>query len=119
MLIRLDPSRDLPLFTQIADAVRAEIAAGRVAAGERLPPAKDIAEALGVNLHTVLHAYQDLREEGLIDLRRGRGAIVTGAGTSLAALRSDIDALVSKARAAGVTPETLSALVKEAAHDDR
>jgi len=117
MLFRVDPASDVPLFAQIADAVRAEIAAGRVSAGDRLPPARELAEALGVNLHTVLHAYQDLREEGLVDLRRGRGAVVTPAGAALAGLRTDIAALVAQAHRAGVSPHTLSALIKEAARD--
>ncbi|WP_405375419.1 MULTISPECIES: GntR family transcriptional regulator [unclassified Microbacterium] len=115
MLIRLDPSSSAPLFAQIADALRTEITAGRLAAGERLPSAREVAEALQVNLHTVLHAYQDLREEGLLDLRRGRGAVVTATGDAIVELRADIAALVAKARAAGVAPDTLSALVKEAA----
>ncbi|MCK6081114.1 GntR family transcriptional regulator [Microbacterium sp. EYE_5] len=117
MLIRVDSQSAQPLFAQIAGAVRAEIIAGRVVEGERLPAARDVAEALRVNLHTVLHAYQDLRDEGLVDLRRGRGAVVTAAGGALAHLRADIDRLVRAARAAGISPDTLSALVKEAARD--
>ncbi|MCM3696170.1 GntR family transcriptional regulator [Microbacterium oleivorans] len=117
MLIRVDPQSAVPLFTQIAAAVRGEITSGRLAAGERLPAARDVAGALEVNLHTVLHAYQDLRDEGLVDLRRGRGAVVTPAGAALGGLRAEIAALVDKSRALGVSPDTLSALVKEAARD--
>ena len=117
MLIRVDPQSTVPLFAQIAAGLRAEITGGRLAAGERLPAAREVAEALQVNLHTVLHAYQDLRDEGLIDLRRGRGAVVTPAGADLAGLRAEIEALVDKSRALGVSPDTLSALVKEAARD--
>jgi len=117
MLIRVDPQSTVPLFAQIADALRTEIAGGRLVAGERIPSAREVAEALQVNLHTVLHAYQDLRDEGLIDLRRGRGAVVTSTGAALAGLQAEITALVDKARSLGVSPDALSALVKEAARD--
>ena len=119
MLLRIDPESDAPLFAQIADSVRADAAAGRVHAGDRLPAAREIAAALGVNVHTVLHAYQDLRGEGLVELRRGRGAVITAQATVLASLHHDIQSLVARARAAGLPPDTLAALVKEiATHDD-
>lgn len=117
MLIRIDPNSDAPLFAQIAASVRVDAAAGRLCAGDRLPAARDVADALGVNLHTVLRAYQDLRDEGLVDMRRGRGAVVTDAATPLAALRDDIAALVAKAQAAGLSPDALASLVKETPYD--
>ncbi|WP_203581297.1 GntR family transcriptional regulator [Microbacterium hibisci] len=120
MLVRIDPESDAPLFAQIAASVRADAAAGRVRAGDRLPAARDIADALGVNVHTVLHAYQDLRDEGLVELRRGRGAVVTEQAATLESLHHDIEGLVARARAAGLPPDALAALVKEiATHDDR
>jgi GntR family transcriptional regulator len=117
VLIRIDPENDAPLFAQIADAVRADAAAGRVRPGERLPPARDVADGLGVNVHTVLRAYQDLRDEGLLELRRGRGAVVTAQASVLGELQHDIRALVARARAAGLSPDALAALVKETARD--
>ena len=118
MLIRIDPESDAPLFAQIAAAVRTDAAARRVRAGDRLPAARDVASALGVNVHTVLRAYQDLRDEGLVELRRGRGAVVTAQAESLADLHHDIQSLVARARAAGLPPDALAALVKETtAHD--
>lgn len=117
MLVRIDPESDAPLFAQIADSIRADAAAGRIAAGDRLPAAREVAAALAVNVHTVLHAYQDLRDEGLVELRRGRGAVVTAQAESLASLHHDIRSLVARARAAGLPADALSALVKEIARD--
>ena len=113
MLIRVDPASDVPIFAQVAASVRADAASGRLRSGDRLPSAREVAGALEVNLHTVLRAYQELRDEGLVDMRRGRGAVVTDAVAPLAQLHDDVVALVDRARALGLSPDTLAALVKE------
>ncbi|WP_314646246.1 GntR family transcriptional regulator [uncultured Microbacterium sp.] len=113
MLIRIDMASGTPLFEQVAASVRTDIVSGALAPGDRLPSAREVAETLDINLHTVLHAYQRLRDEGLIDLRRGRGAVVSASAGPLSDLAHDIRALVARADALGVTPTTLAALVKE------
>lgn len=115
MLIRIDPSSDVPLFEQIAAAVRDRIATDRLAPGDRLPAARDVADSLEVNLHTVLRAYQALRDEGLVELRRGRGAVVTDGASRIGELRGDIEALLGRARALGLSADTLVALVTDRA----
>lgn len=119
MLFRIDPAVDTPIFAQLADNVRAEAAAGRLRSGQRLPSAREVAESLGVNVHTVLHAYQDLRDEGLVELRRGRGAVVTDAADTLASMHDDIQRLAAKAATAGLPPQTLSALIQEALREQQ
>ncbi|GAB3466527.1 GntR family transcriptional regulator [Actinophytocola sediminis] len=76
MLFRVDPANGVPLSAQIAACVRRGIAEETVRAGDRLPPARELATSLGVSIHTVLAGYQQLRAEGLIELRRSRGATV-------------------------------------------
>lgn len=114
MLIRIDVEGRRPLFEQIAAGVRTEVVAGRLAPGDRLPPARELAAALDLNVHTVLHAYQLLRDEGLVELRRGRGATVSASATPLAELAHDIRGLVARAAALGLSPATLAALVTAA-----
>src|SRR6202034_1815465 len=75
---KLDPSDELPLFEQVAAEVRRAIADGEIAAGQRLPSAKALAAVLEVNTNTVLRALHLLRDEGLLELRRGRGITVAG-----------------------------------------
>ena len=101
------------MFAQIAASVRADAAAGRLRPGDRLPTARDVSVALGVNLHTVLRAYQELRDEGLVDMRRGRGATVTAAAAPLADLHDEIVALTTRARALGLSADALASLIKE------
>ncbi|MBL0887385.1 GntR family transcriptional regulator [Myceligenerans indicum] len=115
MIFRIDPASDQPLFEQLVTQVRVGIARGRLVHGERLPAARELADALEMNVHTVLRAYQVLRDEGLIDLRRGRGAIVTGRPEAdLSAVEQAMTELIRAAKAAQLSPDATAALVKEA-----
>lgn len=76
--VNVDRSDPIPLQDQVAAQIRRAIAEGEAGPGERLPLAKDIAAVLGVNKNTVLRALHVLREEGLLEFRRGRGITVVG-----------------------------------------
>lgn len=112
MLILVDPSAETPLYQQIAGSIRAQASSGSLSPGNRLPSARDLAEQLDVNLHTVLKAYQELRDEGIVALRRGRGAIITPQAKTLMVLSDDLDRLISKATALGVTGDALISLLR-------
>lgn len=114
MLIRISESSGTPIYRQIADGIRREIAQGRVESGDRLPPARDLAEALGVNMHTVLHGYQDLQEEGLIHLRRGRGAVVADDAAPAAQLQAAVTEFTAAARHAGLSGNEAAQLIRKA-----
>ena len=114
MRITIDPSLPTPLFEQLASAVRAAIVDGRVIGGERLPAARRLAESLGVNVHTVLRGYQVLRDEGLIELQRGRGAVVATRIGGRSALASAIHDLVDEAKLHDLPESALLALVRDA-----
>jgi GntR family transcriptional regulator len=76
--VKIDRAGPLGLHDQVAAELRRAIAEGEARPGERLPPAKDLAAVLGVNTNTVLRALRQLRDEGLLDFRRGRGVTVAG-----------------------------------------
>lgn len=78
MKIHVDRRDPTDLYEQVAAEIRRAIADGEARPGERLPPAKDLAAVLGVNTNTVLRALRLLRDEGLLEFRRGRGASVSG-----------------------------------------
>jgi GntR family transcriptional regulator len=76
--VNIDRNAGLPLHDQVAAQIRRAIAEGEAGPGERLPLAKDLAAVLGVNKNTVLRALHMLRDEGLLEFRRGRGITVAG-----------------------------------------
>jgi GntR family transcriptional regulator len=76
--VKVDRSEALALHDQVAAEIRRAIAAGEAAPGDRLPPARDLAAVLEVNANTVLRALRILRDEGLLEFRRGRGVTVAG-----------------------------------------
>ena len=75
MLDRSDPT---PLHDQVAAQIRRAIAEGEARPGERIPQARDLAAVLGVNTNTVLRALHILRDEGLLEMGRGRAIMVAG-----------------------------------------
>ncbi|HEX3617411.1 MAG TPA: GntR family transcriptional regulator [Solirubrobacteraceae bacterium] len=112
--VRIDQSDPMTLHDQVASEIRRAIAAGEAAAGDRLPPAKDFAAVLGVNSNTVLRAFHQLRDEGVLEFRRGKGITVAGTperGLVLARARD----LVAFARSQGVRPDELARLIEQVA----
>ena len=106
----LDPAAAGPLHERIAAAVRRAVADGRLIAGARLPTAQALAGQLGVNVNTVLRAYRQLSAEDLVDLRRGRGATVSGELDRVDLYRL-ADELLAEAARLGVTRGELAALL--------
>ena len=92
--VNIDQSDAASLHDQVAAQIRRAIADGEAGPGERLPLAKDLAAVLGVNKNTVLRALHTLRDEGLLEFRRGRGITVAGTpqrGAVLARTRELLD----------------------------
>lgn len=112
MFVLIDPTASKPVFEQIAESVTTQIATGAITTGTRLPSARELAETLGVNVNTVLHAYQVLRDEGHLELRPGRGAVVVGAPTA-DRVRAAVATAVREAHDAGIPIGTLLALVRK------
>lgn len=113
MLVRIDPASTAPLFEQVAAAVRRAIAEERVRGGDRLPVARELAASLEINMHTVLRAYAQLREEGVIDVRRGRGAVVTRNASSRSRIGQLIGELITEARREGVGADELARTIRQ------
>jgi len=110
---KVDPSEQTPLYLQAAAEIRRAIADGEAGPGDRLPLAKDLATILGVNTNTILRALHTLRDEGLLEFRRGRGITVTGTPQRGAVLRR-VNELVEYARTQGYRRDELIGMIEPA-----
>ena len=95
----------------MAGEIRRAILDGEAKPGERLPPARDLVAELGVNTNTVLRALRLLREEGLLEFRRGRGVSVAGTPERAAVLEQARE-LVALARSHGYRRDELMRMIE-------
>jgi len=111
--IEIDRFSTVPLHEQVAAAIRRAIAEGEANSGDRLPPAKDLAAVLGVNANTVLRALRTLRDEGIVEFRRGRGVSVTGLAPQRSALITKARDLMALARRYGYGPDEVAEIIAQ------
>jgi GntR family transcriptional regulator len=111
---KLDRTSPMQLHDQVAAEIRRAIADGEAKPGERLPPAGDLAAVLSVNRNTVLRALRLLRDEGLLEFRRGRGITVAGTPESGAVVTRTRE-LLEFARRQGYRPDELIRLIESLA----
>jgi GntR family transcriptional regulator len=113
-MISVKVNKDDPtdLYAQVAAEIRRAIADGEAKPGERLPPAKDLAAVLGVNTNTVLRSLRLLRDEGLLEFRRGRGISVAGSPERGAVVQRARD-LVDFARQQGYRTDELIEIIEQ------
>ncbi|MFI8342159.1 GntR family transcriptional regulator [Streptomyces sp. NPDC085639] len=114
MLLSLNIADNRPLHEQVAGAVRRAIAEGECGPGDRLPPARELSQALGVNANTVLRGLRALRDEGLLEFRRGRGVTVAGGADGRSALLERVRELVADGARLGYGRADLIEMIKEA-----
>lgn len=118
MLLRVDHGSSTPLSDQIAAGIRGALSRGEINAGERLPSARALAASIEVNLHTVLRAYAQLRDEELIDLRRGRGAVVCAGTTPLhTSAATAARTFVTEARRLGLGTDQMLDLIRRTSEE--
>jgi GntR family transcriptional regulator len=127
MFIAIDNNDPRPVYLQIAASIKEQIQKGMLKPGEELPSVRDLARDLGINLHTARHAYQLLREQGVVLLRLGSRARIAPLRATPAD-RAEIERkvaprlreLVTDAYHLGITPKQFRQLVDEAIeHNER
>lgn len=115
MFITIDEADARPIYVQVAEEIKALIARGELAEGAPLPPVRQLAADLGVNLNTVATAYRELQEEGLVNIRHGAGAVVasrTARDKSEEALRKPLRAALTGLVLAGLPRVEIMNLVQ-------
>ena len=121
MFIAIDNNDPRPVYLQIAASIKEQIQKGMLKPGDELPSVRDLARDLGINLHTARHAYQLLREQGVVLLRLGSRARIAPL-RARPADRAEIQRkmaprlreLVTDAFHLGITPKQFRQLVDEA-----
>jgi len=114
--MRIDPAGHVPIYLQIADGIRAAVAAGVYRPGELLPSLRAMATEVHVNPNTVQRAYDELEREGLVYSQRGRGLFVADRGDLSAqsragdGVRRALDEAIRAGRLAGMTATQLQDL---------
>ncbi|MFE9169198.1 GntR family transcriptional regulator [Streptomyces kebangsaanensis] len=112
MLLRLDKRDTRPLHEQVAGAIRRAIAEGECRPGDRLPSARDLSQALDINVNTVLRGLRGLRDEGLLEFRRGRGVTVAEDAEQHSGLRIRVRDLMAEAARLGYSRNDLIEMIK-------
>ncbi len=113
---RLDTRSGLPTYRQLIQQVHRALRLGLLDRGDQLPTAREVVESLAINPNTVLRAYRDLEQQGLVQTRPGQGTFVVDIppGPTLAdhqSLRRGLQRWVRDARRAGLDDDSIDTLV--------
>lgn len=116
MYVTVDETDTRPLYQQLVDEIKTLIAKGELAQGTSLPPVRQVASDLGVNLNTVAFAYRRLQKEGLIRIRHGSGAVVISQTVRQKpedSLRSQLKTALTQLVLAGLKPSEIRGMISE------
>lgn len=120
-MLRIDLAARVPVYEQIANGLRAELVLAKFSPGDKLPPVRTLAIDLGVHHNTVAQAYRQLANEGWLELKRHRGAIVRERQTprakpdAMERFSRPLTELVAKGLAEGLSPNSLAKQMMEIA----
>lgn len=115
-MIRIDFNSDEAIYVQLRNQIILGIATSRLNEGDSLPSVRQLAEEIGINMHTVNKAYTVLKQEGLIRLDRRNGAVIAIDMDKLQALedmKSQLAVILAKAKCKNITKEEVYTLVDE------
>lgn len=116
MIIKIDFNSDEAIYMQLCNQIILEIATSALHEGDSLPSVRQLADEIGINMHTVNKAYTVLKQEGIIQLDRRRGAIIAIDMDKLRTLedmKRQLTVVLAKGRCKNITKEEIYALVDE------
>ena len=114
MLIEIDFNSDEAIYVQLCNQIILGIATSQFREGEQLPSVRQLAETIGINMHTVNKAYSILQQEGFVKIDRRRGAIIAIDINKLKALseaQSELAVVLARAICKGISREEIHGLV--------
>lgn len=120
MLLTINEQDVRPVYLQLANQVKEQILSGELKPGDELPSVRELADSLNINMHTVRHAYQVLREQGLVIMRLGQQARIARLRSNppsreevIAVIGTRIKELIMEAYLMGLPPDELRSLIDE------
>ena len=116
MIIKIDFKSEEAIYIQLRNQIIMGIATDRIREGDSLPSVRQLAENIGINMHTVNKAYAVLKQEGYIKLDRRRGAVIAldiDKLRSIGRLREELSVLLARSVCKNVSREEVHALVDE------
>ncbi len=119
MFLTINENDSRPIYLQIVSQIKEQVGSGTLKPGEELPSVREVADSLGINMHTARSAYLKLRDQGIVNLRLGRRARVARREPFLrstdaeAEIKARLKELITDALLAGITPAGLRGFVDQ------
>ncbi len=120
MMIEIDFNSDEALYLQLCNQIIMGIASSRFREGDSLPSVRQLADAIGINMHTVNKAYTVLRQEGYVKVDRRRGAVIAidvNRLQTLEELKKELQVILAKSTCKNITKEEVHELIDEIYED--
>ena len=120
MYLEIDFNSDKAFYVQLCDQIIVGIATARLREGDALPSVRQLAEEIGINMHTVNKAYAVLKQEGFVKVDRRRGAVIaidTDRAETIRELRKELKVILAKVSCKNISREEVHALIDEIYED--
>lgn len=122
MIIEIDFNSDEALYLQLRNQIIMGIATAQFQEGDSLPSVRQLAETIGINMHTVNKAYTVLKQEGYVKVDRRRGAVIAidiDRMRTLAELKKELQVILAKSSCKNISKEEILELIEEIYEDYR
>lgn len=116
MLIEIDFNSEEAIYIQLCNQIILGIATSKIREGENLPSVRQLAETIGINMHTVNKAYSVLKQEGFVTIDRRKGAVISIDADkirALAEMKEDLRVLLAKGCCREISRAEVHALIDE------
>ncbi len=116
MFIEIDFNSDEAIYIQLCNQIIMGIATDQLKVGDSLPSVRQLADTIGINMHTVNKAYSVLRQDGFLTIDRRRGAMVSIDGNKMRALeemKRDLVVVLARGCCKNISREEVHALIDE------